>query len=1171
MYGGAGTRLERNDASDLPGDSDQARDSDQIMGDNANIYRLVNGSGAFLSYAYDNYGPQKIIVRGVALLDYTLGGPDYDAAAQALDRGAGDHIRGEAGNDFIHGMAGSDILFGDAQDDDIIGGYGHDWISGGTGQDGVIGDDGLIRTSRNGTAEPLFGIAATAQTTISTPGKIQIATIDITGELKKSVDLTPISVDPDWLDRQDDEYGYGGDAQGAVPFADDIVYGGLGSDWLHGGSGDDAISGAEALPEFFDAAASALPKFFGDLPASRPGDGTTGGSTINPGNVLRFNAVDEDGWKTQNRQRAGEFALYDEYDPLRAIRVDSADGWSGDLVKDGGGYNFILNFDPTEGVLRPSETVSTNGNKSIITGPVNDDGDDKIFGGTGNDWLVGGTGKDNVYGGWGNDLMNVDDDHRTNGGLNDQPDTHSTYEDRAYGGAGRDVLIGNTGGDRLIDWVGEYNSYLVPFAPFGMATVSRTLQPQLPEFLYALSRADGADPTIFADGNGTEIRNGEPFGELGLVLQKDFAWHDQTGAPADPQAGNIPGGKRDVLRSANFNDGAAQSFVPESGSWSVVQGKYQVAPQSSGTNKDAISLFYVDQYVPNYFEVQATINAVKPTGGLKANAYIVFDYQSPTDFKFAGINVSTSKFEIGRRTAAGWQVLATGVVNGSLRADTDYNVLLSINGTAVTMVVDNQQSLSYAFAPRIDADGVAYNLNAGMIGLGADNGRARIDNVNVQIIPPAITYTVTDEFSTSPSALLTGQSGVWTVESGRLEGQPAAGAPFATAVNDIGVNVNALLKIDTVVKTAGLAGIVFDYYSDADFKWAAVSVATNQVLIGHYTAKSGWVADAAVGRALSADTDYALSVTLKGTTVSVALNNQTVLSAVYNAVAVDGAAGVFSRGGTASFDSFGVSTDDPALATTTPVALLAASEAPSQSGVEVTEDQAQSLLSAAKRQWATSLGTDEAGLALILGDVSVQIRNLADGRLAETDLASRVIALDDNAASWGWFVDQTPFRNEEFRRTDDGEAWAALGRGEAADKMDLLTVIHHEIGHLLGYTHTADDGIPELMDDTLAAGRRLGLTQGVTAGADQTDVRYFDDDHGRFIPSNGKAAREGAEDDMLIGPVLAGGVQRQELYALAEADALDVVFFEDPAKRGDSAEPGKYRRPMARINWGHSL
>jgi len=47
-------------------------------------------------------------------------------------------------------------------------------------------------------------------------------------------------------------------------------------------------------------------------------------------------------------------------------------------------------------------------------------------------------------------LLNADDDLGTNGGLNNIPETHSSYEDRAFGGAGRDVLIGNTGGDRLL-------------------------------------------------------------------------------------------------------------------------------------------------------------------------------------------------------------------------------------------------------------------------------------------------------------------------------------------------------------------------------------------------------------------------------------------------------------------------------------------------------------------------------------------------------------------------------------------------------------------------------------------------------------------------------------------------------------------------------------------------
>src|SRR5204862_5122255 len=146
----------------------------------------------------------------------------------------------------------------------------------------------------------------------------------------------------------------------------------------------------------------------------------------------------------------------------------------------------------------------------------------------------------------------------------------------------------------------------------------------------------------------------EPFGELGLVLQKDFAWGDQTGPPADPQAGNIPGGHRDVLRSADFNNGTVQGFAVDVGTWTVANGRYQVTPTVAGG--DAVSVYYVDSYIPHYFEMLATLSAVKPTGGTKSNAYLVFDYQSPTDFKFAGINVSTNKLEIGHRNASGWIV-----------------------------------------------------------------------------------------------------------------------------------------------------------------------------------------------------------------------------------------------------------------------------------------------------------------------------------------------------------------------------------------------------------------------------------------------------------------------------------------------------------------------------------
>lgn len=482
IYGGAGTDLARNNLGDQSTEG-HARDADVILGDNGNIYRLVgiNGidSGSYLEFNYDDYSAVlNLIPRASMLLDYTPGGAEFDPAALS-DRGAGDEIHGESGDDHIYGMTGADVLYGEGQDDDIIGGYGFDWISGGAGQDGVLGDDGRIFTRRIGNGgESLYGVdaldASELDLQISTPGNHQQATINVTGELNKIAHLTPYNLDA----AADPNYD-------AVD-ADDIIYGGLGSDFIHGGSGDDAISGAEALAVFYN-------------------------NPSNTGDVLQFGLNDLE-----------EFAAYDENNPRALI-----DG-------------FLLNFDASEGEVIDNSTPGS---------AIHNDGNDVIFGDIGNDWIVGGTGEDHLYGGWGNDLLNADDDLSTNNGLNDTTDTHASYDDIAFGGAGRDVLIGNTGGDRLIDWVGEFNSYIVPFAPFGAPTISRSVMPQLMDYLYALSEADGADPTRATDTGSDGTRNGEPNGEPGLVTQRDSAWQDQTGAPADPQPGNIGGGQRDTTDS----------------------------------------------------------------------------------------------------------------------------------------------------------------------------------------------------------------------------------------------------------------------------------------------------------------------------------------------------------------------------------------------------------------------------------------------------------------------------------------------------------------------------------------------------------------------------------------------------------------------------------------------
>jgi Ca2+-binding RTX toxin-like protein len=876
IFGGAGTDTSRNNLGDTS-ETGHAQDSDMILGDNGNIYRLVGtngmGAGAFLTFNYDNYSGEeglKIIPRVAELIDYTPGGLDYlpTSGQAAEDIGAADEIHGESGDDFCYGMVGNDILFGEGQDDDLIGGYGHDWISGGTGQDGILGDEGRIYTSRNGTEEPLYGIddlSGDLNDYISSPGKVQQAIINVEDELKKTVNLTPFKLgDPNDMDYSHRNF----DPQ----YADDIIYGGWGKDFLHGGDGDDAISGAEALE---DSAVLVFEEY--DYPdPNRQGTVVTSSYSepYNPGNVLGFEAY-----------RAGEFALYDEYNPRGKIFL-------------GTGYDFLLNFNAWE--------IDENG-----TPADNNDGDDVIFGDLGNDWLVGGTGRDHLYGGYGSDLLNCDDDLETNGGFNDAPDTDPSYEDFAYGGAGRDVLMANTGGDRLTDWAGEFNSYIVPYAPFGFFAISRAPQPQLMQFLYDLSESDGADPTRPSDTGADPARNGEPEGELGLVMQQDFGWRNQTGAPDDPQPGNIPGGSRDVLRSASFNDGTMEAFAPDSGVWEVNGGSLKVSAESIGG--DAASVFHVGDMLPLYYEIQASINADKPTGGWKSNAYVIFDYHSPTDFKFAGINISKDKIQMGHRTPDGWIVDVQK--SCQLKPNQNYNMLVAINGTVVTVVVDGTEAFYHIYDPRI-IEGFSYGLNQGMVGVGSDNSRGTFDNIAVQVLPPQYTLDVTEDFSDGfDDIVFNPVTGEWQIGSSRYEGTPAPDPAFSLVDLGLGrgLEANAILELEATFSSQTSGGFVFDYYGPEDYKFVIMHPDMDQVVIGHHTSKNGLVYDVVIEKTLRAGIDYTLFVTLKGATMSICIDGYMVWGHVFNAITVDGEFGLMAMEGANSFDEVTVRTDDSAF------------------------------------------------------------------------------------------------------------------------------------------------------------------------------------------------------------------------------------------------------------------
>ncbi len=135
--------------------------------------------------------------------------------------------------------------------------------------------------------------------------------------------------------------------------------------------------------------------------------------------------------------------------------------------------------------------------------------------------------------------------------------------------------------------------------------------------------------------------------------------------------------------------------------------------------------------------------------------------------------------------------------------------------------------------------------------------------------------------------------------------------------------------------------------------------------------------------------------------------------------------------------------------------LKATEETVGTSEATLTQESLAAIVAEAAARW-TAAGMDTAALSAI----EFQIVDLADLTLGVT--TPGVIFIDVDAAGHGWFIDPTP--------SDDSEFFTEGDQGEQ-NRVDLLTVVAHEMGHALGLEHS-DSGV---MQETLAPGVRHPL------------------------------------------------------------------------------------------------
>ncbi|MCA9040854.1 MAG: VCBS repeat-containing protein [Planctomycetaceae bacterium] len=372
----------------------------------------------------------------------------------------------------------------------------------------------------------------------------------------------------------------------------------------------------------------------------------------------------------------------------------------------------------------------------------------------------------------------------------------------------------------------------------------------------------------------------------------------------------------------NFDDNIADelAYVGEN-RWGIYQDSGDKSLIFNGRNSFGLGVAYfeTESALPYKYEIVSKVSSFS-TPNVWYDGFLVFDYQGPNDFKYAGMFVGQNQWVIGHYQGNWTNRVAQfdmDDVGGDIKADREYVLFLKISGDNVKLFVDGIQRVSATFA-----DGI----NNGSAGVAAYNSWTAFDDLE---IGTSVSYgkpvelPFSEDFSDGiADQFYYNRPNYWKVVSPGGENLLRTNTSYNDLLSVAHVPLNPETAPHSFTVSADIRSIdtnqgdtngfiIFDYKHDNDFKFAGFFAALDSWVIGHY--QDNWTdnvvvsAGDVVGGTKTREW-YTVSVEIYGDLATLIVNGESINEARFSDGPLNqGAVGLAADSAFTWFDNFSIS------------------------------------------------------------------------------------------------------------------------------------------------------------------------------------------------------------------------------------------------------------------------